>query len=185
KPSEPWPHLLLEQDIEPFVRVGDVDTIRVKGRFELLGFTDYMDEAAEEHHTAQFVWVMVFRNVNERSSDFGRFMWVVMGIFDSRYEVMPLYCAQDNAMPDGEFIYSFSSADYLDGRLKTGVPQDVDFDVYPRLKEIFARARSAGYLTHTAFEDLALTGMNFGFEITGTFSAAISVKQPELIVKEK
>lgn len=175
--DEPWPHLLLEQNVEPYVRILDLSGLRVKGTFELKEFRDYMAGKGEEHHTAQFVWVMVVKNVNERSPDFGHFLWIVMSLFDSRYEFSPLYCAQDKALPDGEFIYSFCSADYMKGKLLAGEPQTVDFDVYPRLGEMLKRAQAARYLTKTEMSDLALTGMNFGFEITGTYRASVLAEE--------
>ena len=176
KPYEPWPHLLLEQDVEPYIRIADVKSLKIKGTFELKDFRDFMQGKAEEHHTAQFVWVTVVKNVNEKSPDFGHFVWIVLNIMDSRYEVTPFYCAQDKALPDGEFIYSFGSADFLKGKIEKNSPVSIDFDLYPRLNEILSRAKSAGYLLHTTLADTAVTGMNFGFEITGTYLASMLVK---------
>lgn len=185
KPDQPWPHILLEQDIEPFVKMDDISSLRVCGRFGLKEFVDYMGETAKEYHTAQFVWVVVVKNVNRKSPDFGHFIWVVMSILDSRYEVTPLYCAQDKALPDGEFIYSFSSGDYLKNKPKVGEFQSVNFDLYPKMPEILARAQKAKYLTETKFSDLAVTGMNFGFEITGTYKAVMQVEKPAILAEKR
>lgn len=176
KPDEPWPHLLLEQDIEPYVKLDDIKSLKMQGTFELKDFCDFMGGNAEEYHTTQFVWVTVIKNVNEKSPDFGHFIWVVLNISDSRYEITPFYCAQDKALPNGEFIYSFGSSAFFSGKLEKNCPKTIDFDVYPKLNEILSCAQKAHYLPDTRIQELAITGMNFGFEITGTYSASILVK---------
>ena len=182
KECEPWPHLLVEQVVEPCVKLGDIDSLRVTGSFTLTEFCDYMNGKAEEYHTTQFVWVTVIKNVNEKSADFGRFIWVVMSVLDSRYEIVPLYCAQDKALPNGEYIYSFNSGDYMKGKLVLNETQTICFDLYPRLREILDCAKKVGNLIHTDFSELAVTGMNFGFEITGTYKATIKTENAGIFV---
>ena len=183
KANEPWPHLLLEQNIDNYP-IKDLKSLRIKGKFELLDFENYMPKGTQEGiHTSQFVVVLVAKNVNKESQDYNHFVWIVFSIFDCRYRKSPLYCSQDHALPNGEFIYSFSSDDYMENLLELHKPQVIDFDLYKMIPNILAIAQKHGFLTNTKFEDLALSGTNFGFEITGTFKSTISVDDYQIIAE--
>jgi hypothetical protein len=51
----------------------------------------------------------------------------------------------------------------------------VDFHVLEAAMEAFKTAKERGYLGDTEWEDLYIGGMNFGFEVTGTYNVAAMI----------
>jgi len=174
--GQPWPHLLIEQDFEKKHRISDLKKINLNCSFKLVNFTDYLKGSAQHHHTAQFVWVVVLGNENPLSKNYGRIIWVVFCLFDSRYEFVPLFTEQDSALPDGDFIYSFEGQKFIDTPLSAKETVNMDFDLYPHIEGILQTAQKCGFMTDTGIDDLVLKNTNMGFEITGTYDAAVTVK---------
>lgn len=175
KSDEPWPHLLIEQEITANNEVKNLNKIECQANFTLLEFEDFMKRTKKEYHTVQFVWVVTFRDDNEKSPSFGNFIWVVMCPFDSRYEYVPLFTKQDMAMPDGEFIYSFCGKDFMPKAMALGETVQVKFDLYEKLPQILRCAQENGFMRGSKLEDLVVSSTNMGFEITGTFDCKVLV----------
>lgn len=185
KADEAWPHLLIEQNIGLHNRIEDLDSITLRGKFRLTALKNHMNGSERDYHTAQFVWVVVLKNTNEKSSDYQRFIWVVICLLDTRYDFAPLFCQQDKALPDGEFIYCFNGRDYMSYTLASGREAEICFDIYPRIEKILSAAKRAGFLPRTETADLTITGTNMGFEITGTFDAEVAARDLGIYVRKK
>lgn len=183
--DEPWPHLLIEQEIYENNAVRDLCKIVCHARFRLLEFKNFMEGAERVYHTAQFVWVVTFKDSNPASPSYNSFIWVVLCPFDSRYDFSPLFTQQDKALPDGEFIYSFAGSDFMERPLWGGDEVTVDFDLYPHLDTILACAQSRGFMRGSRKEDLAVNSTNMGFEITGTYRCRISVEDIKIVTEKK
>jgi len=176
KDAEPWPHLLIEQEITQNNKVRDMKKIVCQANVSLNGLQDYMGTGKSECHTVQFVWVITFKDGNPQSPSYGSFIWVVMCPFDMRYEYAPMWTEQDSALPDGEFIYSLGGREFMDKPLAVGSSANISVDLFPKLSEILAKAQSRGFMRHTKLEDLEISSTNMGFEITGTFDCNVTVK---------
>ena len=174
--NQPWPHLLIEQEITQNNRVRDLKKIVCDAKFSLLRFEDHMGETKRDCHTAQFVWVVTFRDDNPASPSYNSFIWVVLCPFDSRYEYAPLFTKQDMALPDGEFIYSYCARDFLDKPMQVGEEVRIRFDLYDKLPIILACAQKNGFMKGSRLEDLVVSSTNMGFEITGTFDCEVAVR---------
>lgn len=176
KEHEPWPHLLIEQEITENNRICDFERLICHGKFRLLEFESFMNGAEREYHTAQFVWVVTLKDDNPESPSYNRFIWVVLCPFDSRYEYAPLHMNQDVALPDGEFIYSFSAKDFLSRPLWDKDTVTVDFDLMPHIDKILSCAQDKGFMIGSKADDLIVSSTNMGFEVTGTFLCKISAE---------
>lgn len=174
--DQPWPHLLIEQEITQNNSVKNLKQIVCDAKFKLLSFNDYMGAEKRDYHTAQFVWVVTLKDSNPLSPSYNSFIWVVMCPFDSRYEYAPLFTKQDMAMPDGEFIYSFCGRDFLDKPMKLGEEVRIKINLYDKLPMILACAQKNGFMQGSRIEDLVISSTNMGFEITGTFDCCVSVR---------
>lgn len=180
--NDPWPHLLIEQEITENNRIRDLGRLVCHARFRLLEFESYMHGEEKEYHAAQFVWVVTLKDANPDSPSYNSFIWVVFCPFDSRYEFAPLFTQQDKALPDGEFIYSFGGRDFMEKSLWDGEEALMHFDLFPRIDAILACAQSRGFMTGSRKEDLIVSSTNMGFEITGTFRCKVSVKDLKIII---
>lgn len=183
--SEPWPHLLIEQEITQNNRICELESLVYDGTFRLEILENFMGNQECEHHTTQFVWVLTLKDDNPASPSYGHFIWVVLPIFDSRYQFSPFFMNQDTALPDGEFIYSFSSDTFFDKPLWSKEPTKLHFDLLPHIATILQSAQSKGYMLGTKIEDLIVSSMNMGFEITGTFHCQISVENLALTTRRR
>ena len=181
---EPWPHLLIEQEITENNKVKDMRSIKCSATVSLDAFRDYMGKDRQEHHTAQFVWVVTFCDSNPQSPSYGAFIWVVMCPYDSRREYAHPWMQQDTAVPNGQFIYSFDGREFMDRPLtQVGTSAKMEIDLYARLPEILAKAQSCGFMKGTKIEDLEISSTNMGFEITGTFDCEITVRDFKIAIE--
>lgn len=182
---EPWPHLLIEQEITENNRMCDYESLVCHGTFRLMQFESFMNGAEKEYHTAQFVWVVTLKDDNPASPSYNHFIWVVLCPFDSRYDYAPLNTTQDVALPDGEFIYSFAASDFMSRPLRDGEPVTVDFDLMPHVEKILSCAQSYGFMKGSKIEDLVVSSTNMGFEVTGTFLCKVSAEDIRITARRK
>jgi hypothetical protein len=178
--GESWPHLLVEQDailLRPLDALGAVEfTLSVR----LLYCTNHM--AAEQYdpglHAAQFQMFLIVRNISPGSADHGDYFWFGVPFFDSRHDVPAAYMARDAGRNDatGKFIYTVDGKMLGITPLKTGRWLTVKADLLPFIKGGLQEAVKRGYLTHGDQHNYAIANMNLGWEIPGTFDAAVQVR---------
>lgn len=182
KENEPWPHLLIEQEITENNAVKDLKKIICSAKFRLLELTSFMTDE-KPYHCAQFVWVVTLKDNNPQSPSYNSFIWVVFSLFDSRYEFAPLFTQQDMALPDGEFIYSFAGTDFMSKSLWDKQETEMNFDLYPHIPHVLETAQSRGFMQGSRVEDLVISSTNMGFEITGTYKCRVSVEDLKIITE--
>ena len=177
--SEPWVHVLLEQDFSNnLVHVESCESLIMEAQFEIKKFEDKMGDAFNAScHAAQVVWYITLQNRNKESADFGKYIWFGVNLWDNRSagKVTELYAQLDGGT--SSFIYNPSSRLYY-GENNFKLPE-VNQKITASL-EVISVARSAynlaiqrGFLGTTQFEDLYVGGMNFGFEVPGTYNIGV------------
>ena len=185
KNNEPWPHLLLEYSLAENPKVAAMSRLELQLDFELKSFENLMADGNQKNglHTAQFLWYMTVRNDNPNSEDYGCFMWFGVNLFDRRYEFADMYAMQDTGKPinTGAYIYQPAAKDILPHATAIGVQQNVRVDLLPFIRKAFMSAQNAKFFTRSNFSDLVVGGGNFGWEMTGTYSAAMAVNHFQLV----
>lgn len=189
--GEPWVHLLFEQDFSNnLVQVASLDSLAMSATYEITKFEDKMNgQANTNRHAAQLVWYITLQNRNPESSSFGNYIWFGLNLWDNRSsgKSTPLYAAHDGGT--STFIYNPASSAYLmenDGNLP--VPNrkvTARLEVLNVARTAFDLAKSRGYLGNTEYEDLYVGGMNFGFEIPGTYNFGVKFDSIGVFAKEK
>ena len=103
------------------------------------------------------------RNTNPRSPDYGLSLWVGVPSFDYRYE----------RLSDEEYVqWDIGTATYI-------------YAIPPRsLWGDVSAMQAKGQFVHTMPEDLELTGMNFGWEVPGTFDAGLQIRNLSIRIVE-
>jgi hypothetical protein len=98
--------------------------------------------------------------------------------YDNRHEVPPAYMAKDVGKSDatGKFIYTVAGravgvTPLTDGRWLT-----VRANLLPHIKSGQREAVKRGYLKTADEHDYAVVNMNLGWEMPGTFDAAMQVR---------
>lgn len=184
-PSQPWVHLLLEQS--PFakpVKVSDAAAIWVEAEFELTENTAHGPQDPGVH-AAQLSWFLYLKNVNAESKGFRDFVWFGLSMFDSRFEFVPDYAAQDFAMPNGSFIYTLGSRRYLDKPVEVGKRLTIRRDILDDIREAIETAHERGFITETTVDDVVLDGTNIGWEVPGVYDVGVTLHRLSVTVVEK
>lgn len=187
--NAPWPHLLLEYTLSQSLKAAELMSLTLEMDFTLEEFTNHMEAGTESAalHTAQFMWYMIVRNGNPNSPDYGYYMWFGVDLFDRRYEndFAPLYAMQDTGkeVNTGAYIYQPAAKDILTEPTAVGREQIVSADLLPYIRKAFLAAQKAKFLVNTRFNDLVIAGGNFGWEMTGTYSGAMTVSKFDLVAE--
>lgn len=184
-PSQPWVHLLLEQS--PFqqpVKVADAAEIWVEVEFEL---TENVVHGPQDPglHAAQLQWFLYMKNTNRQSQGFRDFLWFGVGMFDSRYDFVPDFAAQDFAMPNGSFIYTLGTKRYFDAPVAVGERQTIRINIVDNIRDAIETAHKNGFIVNTTFDDVVLDGTNIGWEIPGTYDVGATLHKLSITVVEK
>lgn len=184
-PSQPWVHLLLEQS--PFaqpIKVADTAAIWVEVEFEL---TENVAFGAQDPglHAAQLQWFLYMKNTNQQSKGFRDFLWFGLAMFDSRYDFVPDFAAQDFAMPNGSFIYTLGTKRYFEKPVIIGERQTIRRDILNDIREAIETAHKNGFITNTTTDDVVLDGTNIGWEVPGTYNVGATLHKLSVTVVEK
>ncbi len=176
--SDPWVHLLFEQGTfkldGSYVNLSASKSIVMEADYEVSKCEDKMNGQANPNiHAAQLVWYITLQNLNKSSKGYGKYIWFGLNLFDNRSagKTTTLYSQYD--VGTGTGIYSPSSTYYLDsnnGQIPTvGKRVKAKIDVLSIAGKAYNEGKAKGYFDDTEYEDLCLGGMNFGYELPGTY----------------
>lgn len=178
--GEAWPHLLVEQDAIRVRPLDELEEIQFEVDVRLLHCRGHMagDEYDPSLHAAQFQMFFIVKNIRSTSDDFGDYYWFGVPFYDSRYDVPPAYTARDAGKSDatGKFIYTVAGKAVGVTSLQANRWVRVQSDLLPHVKSGLQEAAERGYLRSTSPHDYAVANMNLGWEIPGTFDAAVQVR---------
>lgn len=181
--GEGWPHTLISQDFGPdLVHVSELSDLVMNMTYEITKFEDCMGSTADpDAHCAQLVWYITVQNRTQGHKDYGKYVWFGITLWDNRSSgaVSNGFAAEDAGKEDAthSFIYQPSSMIvHSDGKCPVvGQKRTVDFHMLEVVRTAFNTAKSRGYLGDTEWDDLYIGGMNFGFEVTGTYNVATQI----------
>ena len=185
--DEPWIHLLVQQDFgEGQPIVGNLKALHFGMELRIDHCHNRLGEAYDEEiHTAQAPFYLMVRNRNSESKDYGLGLWVGIPTFDYRYK----------QLADKETIHwDVGTATYIYTIPPRKIWGDVDLgdgewhkaarDILPLVQRAVEAMREKCCFMDSALEDLAITGMNFGWEIPGTFDAELRMRGLSLKAEE-
>ena len=94
--SEPWVHLLVQQDLENPPALSELRALRFHlearlKRSELVNTKDYSPAL----HAAQYLVYLTIANRNPKAAGYGECFWFGVPVYDDRHRVVPAYEAQD------------------------------------------------------------------------------------------
>ena len=132
-------------------------------------------------HTAQTPLFFVVRNDNQDSPDYNQMIWFGIPSFDYRHTTPT---DQEKIMWDigtNTYIYDIpETAVWGKTNLHDTGWHRGEVDIKPLIVRALFAMREKGVFLDTYPDDLKITGMNFGWEVPGTFDAAIRVKNLSL-----
>jgi len=145
------------------------------------------DEYDPGLHAAQFQLFFIVKNVRPGSVDQGDYYWFGVPFYDNRHDIPPAFMAADAGKKDatGKFIYTVAGETLGEASLKTGHWIALDKDLLPHILKGLQEAVRRGYLKDSTPHDYAVANMNLGWEIPGTFDAAVQVQDLDVSVTLK
>ena len=189
KDGEPWPHILLEQKFrERSPVVGNAKELRFSMEIKLVKCENQMKPGTfnDKLHTAQSPFYFVLEDCKKGSKGKGKYVWFGIPSFDYRYKHTGNKEKVSWDIGTNTYIYNapentlWGEVSFQDGKW-----HKANADILPLIKRALKIMQSKGVFVTTTLADLKITGMNFGWEIPGTFDAALCVKNFSLLVKEK
>lgn len=183
--NEPWTHLLMEQEFVDKKYLKDMDKLILCFEGRLTQCESAMPDGIFDPalHTAQFQLFLVVQNRNPQSPKYGDFLWFGIPFFDYRFKKMGVYAAQDKGKDDatGKFIYSLATEDFMQGSFHDKEWIRIEQDLKPFILDAVSLAKDRGYLTGSSIDDLAMSGMNLGWEVPGIFKVGFEFREFDLI----
>lgn len=173
-----WPHLLLEQNIEP-VKFSECETMEAHLSFQINRALDRASDFGEDKANlqAQFAWFVYVQNVNPDSAGLGEFLWFGFNLFDPTKLYAQQVSQQDFAGGNpGNYIYAMGAADCIGTeRVKVGQKSEMTVDMFEAVQVGLDAAHAAGFMSNTTLQDCAITGMNIGFEIFDVWDLSVTL----------
>ncbi len=185
--GEDWPHLLIEQKFSKTPNIGKVKHLNFSIQLKLDKCENKMQETEfdENFHTAQSPFYFILKNNNENSKDYNNSIWLGIPSFDYRYTKMSETESISWDIGTGMYIYNVPQKPvWGDISFQDMQWHNANIDMLPLIVNAVGSMKARGLFQSTNLSDLVLTGMNFGWEIPGTFDAAIIVKEISLKVIE-
>jgi len=180
RPGESWPHLLVEQDTPAVYRLDELREIAFEISLRLLYCKTAMTQANYDPglHAAQFQMFFIVKNINPDAQEHGDFFWFGVPFHDNRHDVPPAFMAKDVGKSDatGKFIYTIPGEAAGVTPLTSGRWLTVRADLLPHIKTGLLEAMKRGYLKSANGHDYAVVNMNLGWEMPGTFDAAMQIR---------
>lgn len=184
KYGQGWPHLLLLQTIVERPNIDSIRDLHLSMEARLMFCHNKMmpSQYNPNLHTAQFSLYLVIRNVNRHSSDYRDYFWFGLHLYDYRWKRIPSYAARDKGKKGatGKFIYCPASHEVYAGSFQSGRWVNISKDILPWIKEGFKTAQAEDYLKGSSLDDMAITAMNIGWEVPGTFNCGLQYKDLRL-----
>ena len=192
-----WSHHLIEQHFAPgnYIPVKDVLD---KGKDLYIKYDvsidkcDYLgDEPAKESETAQLLCYFMVKycpmvnSSRQAQGGFPQIIWFGVPVFDYRYSHTWTYISEDSGQvgATGAFVYNLDSSLYIGEQYQLNHTYNVDFAIGQYIKTAYEVGRQRGYLEGTSYEDMCLGYISFGWEITGEFDCATTVKNLDAYIK--
>ena len=193
--NEPWPHLLASAALtdtrypSAACRIEQMQRLDVAMECRLTAFADKNPASDPDLHAAQFQLFLYVQNLTLGDDGYGDMLWFGIPVFDNRHPLKEESYQRDAGKPDasGKFIYSLPAKAcqpqgqtfFKDGRVaadKGARWTKIRVDAAPWMVYAYKLARKSGYLRNTDLKDLYVSGLNFGWEMPGTFDAVMQVR---------
>ena len=174
--SEPWSHLLIEQDFEQSVSLDELKSLTLKLTFNIESVKDEnLGLFNPNLHAAQLLWYFVIHDIGIEGSkgygNFKEFFWFGIPLYDSRYPFIEesMHIDQGGIGTTGRLIYSMSSRNYLKEPIVFGKQYQIEIDILPFVLKAKQYALDHGYLKKHDQANYQIGYMNFGWELPGRF----------------
>ena len=187
--GQDWPHLLIEQKfVENRPNVGAASQLLFSMELKLEKAENKMTEGTfiSSLHTAQTPFYFILQNANEKSPDYNQKIWFGIPSYDYRFTEMNDQETVSWDIGTNTYIYNVPQRPvWGDISFQDKKWHGTEIDLKPFIIRSLLAMREKEVFLDTTLDDLTITGMNFGWEVPGTFDVAIRVKNISLLFVRK
>lgn len=181
--SDPWINFLVETDFDGLV-LGEVRNMLFSYDLRILRCINRTGDPYDTTiHAAQCLGYLHVRNTNPASSDCGKCIWIGMGCYDNR--------CPGGLTTQSATMWDIGTSTYIYCPAGTEVFGAVDLnrhqwqharvDVRKTVEDAIASLTENGFLTHSTADDFTIEGMNFGWELPGTFDVCCQFRDFSIV----
>ena len=168
--SEPWINFLVETSFDG-IEVGKTKQLTFSYQMRVISCTNRMGSAYNTGiHAAQFLGYLHIRNTNSARQDYGKNLWLGVGSFDNR---------DSGGAGAGFLSWDIGTRTYIYSMDDKDVFGNVNFnwhrwvkaqvDVRKAIGNAIQAMKQNGSFIDSEVDDFTVNGMNFGWELPGTF----------------
>jgi hypothetical protein len=179
--SEPWVHLLVEQEFEPPATLENLRAAKVHVEARLLNSRlVHEKDYTPNLHAAQFQIFFTLQNRNRQSPGYGDLVWFGVPIYDNRARFPNAFKEQDFG-GTAKFIFTPGGKTFTSNSVHDGSWVVIDKDLLPLMREALETAWARGFLKDSKrLADYTIGGMNMGWELPGTFDVEMQIRNLSL-----
>ena len=179
--SEPWVHLLVEQEFEPPAVLKNLSAAKVHVEARLLhSCLVHEKDYTPDLHAAQFQIFFTLQNRNHQSPGYGDLVWFGIPIYDNRARFPNAFKEQDFG-GTAKFIFTPGGKTFTSTSAHDGNWVIIDQDLLPLMHEALKTAWARGFLKESkSLSDYTIGGMNMGWELPGTFDVEMQIRNLSL-----
>lgn len=184
--DQPWFHLLVEQEFETPAFLQKLASAKFRLRAKLLRSRNlHHNDYDPGVHAAQFQVFLTVQNRNRQSSGYGDLLWFGVPVYDNRHRHAPEFKSKDFGGTE-KFIFTPGATTFTSESPHDGAWIVIDQDLLPLMREALDMAWDKGFLSASKnIADYAISGMNMGWELPGTFDVELEVRDLSLTVAER
>jgi len=179
--SEPWVHLLVQQDLENPPALGELAAcpIHLEARLRhsrLVSTNDY----SPAMHAAQFLVYLTVANRNPKAAGYQACFWFGIPVYDNRERMVSAYEAQD--FGDTKlFICTPATDNFARESLHDGNWVTYERDLLPLLRQGLEHAHAKGFIKGSSdLADFRPLGLFIGWEVPGRFDVEVQMRNLSL-----
>lgn len=185
--TQPWPHLLVQQRLNPPGSFGP----GCPSLAELAGLHFSLEAQLQEAeiikksgydpniHAAQFLVYFTIQNLNRQSAGYGKLIWLGVPVYDDREPLPAKYVAHDRGT--NTLIYTIDYRSAADSSVHTGHWICFDVHLLPHAIAALNEAWRLGYLPDSHdLADYKPGGMNLGWEAPGLNIVSMAIRNLRL-----
>ena len=181
--SQPWINFLVETDFGS-LPVGKANTVTFSYSLRIVRCLNRMGTSYDTSiHAAQCLGYLYVRNTNSASSDYGKALWLGMGCFDNRGSGGLLANASTHwDLGTSTYIHQLAGEDVF-GKINFNDHKwhKAKVDVKAAINDAIKSLHENGFLTDSTVDDFSIQGMNFGWELPGTFDVTSQFRDFSLV----
>ncbi len=182
KQGQNWPHLLASQRFRETPTIAETTELRFHVEGRLRHSERYaMEGYSPNTHAAQLVATVTVQNLNRDSAGYGDFLWLNIPQYDDRRAVTARLVMPDQA--SSKLIFTVPGEALSRSSAHSGEWVTYDADLLPFVIEALEEAWKRDFLADSRdLSDYHLGGFSIGWEVPGTFSVEMQIRNLSLKV---